>query len=139
MVIAYILPIVFFSFLGEDIAFRAEDTAFGKTYVTKLTADAVLSTPEWDEIDENPPASARSALRAARKMRDSVVKTPDGFSWDRGALILMQPNEYCFWLVRFKAQGEDDIFAMHHLTVIVLMDGTAITPVVSPGKSPNSK
>lgn len=127
---AYILPsIVVLLFQGgDDVFFRASDTAFGKTFASKLTADALLSSPEWDENSENPPVSARSALKAAREMRDLVITTPEGFEWTRGSLTLMRPSEHCFWLVRFRAASENDD-GWHHFTVVVLMDGTALKPV----------
>lgn len=111
--------------------FKITDRAFGKTFVSVFTAEMVAATPTWDEEADNPPVSARAALTAAKIMRDSVAEAPEGFVWSRGSLTLIRPSEHCYWFVRFVAKKEGDD-GKHSLTVIVLMDGKAIKPVVDP-------
>lgn len=108
-------------------AFQTRDRAFGKTFVSGVSAEMIFFTPTWDEADENPPVSARAALRLAENMRDSFAEAPDGYTWTPGSPTLMQQGEHCMWLVYFMAKRSGDK-EKHALTVIVLMDGTAVRP-----------
>ena len=116
-------------FQAADYDFKTTDQAFGKTFVSGFSMERLAATPIWDEADDNPPVSARAALMAAKAMRDSVAKAPEGFKWSRGSLTLMRPDEHCYWIVYFMANKEGDN-GRHRFTAIVLMDGTTVKPIV---------
>jgi hypothetical protein len=129
--VSIFLPLVSLLLFQEGIRpYRTTDYAFDKTFVNELSAERFAAMPDWDEEDDNPPISARTALRLARRMRDSVIEIPDGFVWDRGSLTIVRTTKHCFWLVNFKASKPRDN-GKHRLSIVVLMDGTVVKPVVA--------
>jgi hypothetical protein len=66
-------------------------------------------------------------------MRKSVAKAPDGWEWKAMNLSLFVGEKHSCWYVMFQAvptEPEEGPIPFHELTLIVLMDGTVIKPVV---------
>lgn len=108
--------------------------AFGKTYKSRVDRNVVSQTPAWDETEESPPVSPRQALKLVDKMRRSIAKAPDGWEWKAMNLHLFVGENPCAWYVMYQAvpvEPEEGPIPFHELTLIVLMDGTVIKPVVS--------
>jgi hypothetical protein len=102
---------------------------FGKLYVSRIPGEVLEKAPDWQDDQENPPLSARKALKLAASMRDSVVKEPSA-KLEMFGTTLLQIGKKWAWLVRFSPDGQmqGDIPPADQLTIIVLMDGTAIEP-----------
>jgi hypothetical protein len=106
--------------------------AFGKTYDSSFTEKMFRKTPVWEEGAANPPVSAGKAIALATKMKDSLVKDSDGFTWQLMYLEL-QPMDggRWFWGVMFEAIPENGPGRqIHTLCVVALMDGTVVKPRV---------
>jgi hypothetical protein len=125
-----IQPIVLTLLFFQGTGFHRTDQAFGKTFVSKVTAESIRATPAWNDDQENPPVSARTALRLAKELRDTVVDTPINAGWDAGSFGLLHDGRHCVWLVYFKAARVGDK-GKHRFTAIVLMDGTVVKPTVT--------
>ena len=134
-----------FALLGQADSDEAEvaqlvGQAFGKKYIVTVTDAAIQKTPDWDDDAENPPVSAKKALKLATAMKDSLVKDSDKFKWEMRSLSLMEIEGKWLWTATFLAmkqgalsepvpvsEGEEDL---NHLSLAVLMDGTVIKPVI---------
>jgi hypothetical protein len=129
-----IVALVLFAEPQVAPAFRTSNSAFGKTFVTEVTIATLEAAPSWnDEADENPPVSAKGALRLARDGRDSVIVIPDEFEWDRGSLMLIAAPHWV-WVVNFKASHKRGLDpSKHRLTLLVLMNGTVVKPALKDG------
>jgi hypothetical protein len=100
--------------------------AYGKAYDVNLSDDDIQKTPAWKQDDENPPLSARRAVRLATKMKDSLGK--DAKQLEFGGLALEQFSGRWYWTVRFAGDPENDRMMAPHLFLVVLMDGTVPKP-----------
>ncbi|HVA45004.1 MAG TPA: hypothetical protein VNH11_01340 [Pirellulales bacterium] len=119
-----------------DDMFCLTSRAFGKTYKSRMAHDALLNSPTWDkEKADIPPVSPRKAIRLAEKMRNSVVKAPDDWEWHTVDLHLFLEGDHCVWHATFQAMPIEPAAGLvprhEEVTLIVLMDGTVIEPVVS--------
>jgi hypothetical protein len=111
--------------------------AFGKLYRSTVTPAVLAKTPVWDEKDENPPVSARQAIKLADKARERIVKDTDDWKWHREHVELHEFFGRWYWTVRYRAYNTDIVFyvTLPELTLVVLMDGTVIEPtIVEPKK-----
>jgi len=114
---------------------RADTTfyryAFSKQYIVSISREAMERTPSWKADAENPPVSARTAMKLANGMKDTLVKDSEDFKWTLKATSL-QPagNGKWYWLVHYDAEFPGSTGIPNHLRLVVLMDGTAIQPVV---------
>jgi hypothetical protein len=121
-----------------DDMFCVTSRMFGKTYKSCLTGDVLRDTirksPAWDQETESPPVSPKKAIKLAEKMRKSVLKAPDDWEWHTMDLHLFLLGDDCVWHVTFQAmpiEREAGLISPHEeITLIVLMDGTVIKPVV---------
>jgi len=128
--------------ITEDDKLTVTSHAFGKTIKSTIEMDgeAFSKTPEWDsERTDIPPISPRKAIRLARRMRDSVVTEEDGWEWHTTALLLFIANKNCAYHVTFQAINPSRLEAglrplYQEVTLIVMMDGTVIKPVVTEDK-----
>jgi hypothetical protein len=112
--------------------------AFGKTYTSRANPEAVNQTPTWDEAEESPPVSPRRAIKLAGKMLRSTAKAPDGWKWEATNQRLFVRGNLCLWHVMYQAvpiEPEAGLLPpFHEITLIVLMDGTVVKPVVADEK-----
>jgi hypothetical protein len=115
---------------------RFENRLFDKTYVTDITRHDVWKNPNWEERDENPPVSARRAIRMARKARDSVA-LQDGYAWMVREASLQPDGGNWMWRVTFDAYSLEPVLGQtpeadpdqNAITILVFMDGTTSQPV----------
>jgi hypothetical protein len=125
---AYLTPTVF-----ADTVISS--SALGKQYTVRISRSALAKSPEWEDDAENPPLSAKSAIKFANEMKDSLVKDSNGYKWTLKSLSLM-PGETgkWYWLAEYTAgfhQPSTGIHIPHNLRLAVLMDGTVIKPLVA--------
>ena len=99
-----------------------------KVVETPITKAAIANAPKWDDSRENPPVSARSAIRIATKERDRIDALLNYdrkvWSWKLKAVSL-KPFEAggWYWLVQFEQFGPDIAGMVPFLHIPVLMDG----------------
>lgn len=109
--------------------------AFGKRYRVEVTRDALAKAPQWPADADNPPVSARKAIKLADVLRQKLVKDTKDFKWQRvsASIEFLDDGEKCIWIIRYEAHfrrgGETG--QPHHLNLMVLMDGTIVEPIVS--------
>jgi hypothetical protein len=116
---------------------RAELTvfsyAFSKQYSVTVSSDALENSPSWKDDAENPPLSAKKAIKLATEMKDSLVKDSKDFKWSLESTSLRPASgDKWYWLVSYEArfQGAGSTGVPHNLRLIVLMDGKVIKPEV---------
>lgn len=124
----------------EDDKLCVTSHAFGKTFKSTIDHDAFVKSPRWDqEKTDVPPVSPRKAISLAKKMRESVVKAPEDWQWHATTLLLfITGDNHCAWHVTFQAlpvELEAGLVPEYQqVTLIVLMDGTVVKPVVTDEK-----
>ncbi|HWB12273.1 MAG TPA: hypothetical protein VG826_23800 [Pirellulales bacterium] len=137
-----IAPLVSMAMLTADITDHSEVEVCGKVYVTDFDPRKVPSTPKWnEEEDENPPLSARKAVKLTQKVRDSVVDIPNDFEWETLSVSLIRTPAWASatgteggdsqwaWSVLYRAVPKGAAFSEPNmLTMFVFMDGTVIKP-----------
>lgn len=117
--------------IGRNVV---ESHAFGKTYWSRIVRNVVNQTPPWNDNDENPPVSARRALKLSEKVLRSIAKAPDGWKWKAVNANLLLVEDAPIWFVRYQGISADPTESRdseHEITLVVLMDGTVIKPVVA--------
>ena len=117
--------------------------AFGKTYTSRADPDVLSRSPWWDETEESPPVSPRRALKLADKMLRSIAKAPDGWKWRVTNQRLFIWGNMCLWHVMYEAvpiEPEAGLLEpFHEITLIVLMDGTVVKPVLADDEKVDEK
>jgi len=115
---------------------RLYSYAFSKQYVVTISDDALQKSPAWAEEAENPPVSARKAIKLADGMKDSLVKDSKDFKWTlRSASLQPAGAGKWFWLVYYEAEFQGVSTGIpNYLRLVVLMDGTVIKPDVKENK-----
>jgi hypothetical protein len=107
--------------------------AFSKQYWVTIPREALDKSPSWNDDADNPPLSARKAIKLATQMKDSLVKDSKDFKWVLSTASL-EPvgDDKWFWLINFEAQFQGGLLDghPHFLRLVVLMDGTVIKPQV---------
>jgi hypothetical protein len=96
-------------------------------------------SPRWAASADSPPLAPRAAVRSARQLVDALFTA--GEKWDLGRLSLQQiigVRDSWIYLVEFgehptHVEGMGS-FIGETMTVVVLMDGTAIRPIGYPLK-----
>jgi len=106
--------------------------AFAKQYTFNIDHAALEKTPDWDpEVADNPPVSAKNAIRMARELKDTLVKDSKDFKWKLDTATLHPLNRKWIWLVQFNAQYQGPSSGYpNHLQFVILMDGTIIKPTI---------
>ncbi len=125
---------------GSGLTAKADDEAevsyvsfsSGKAFVSEVTAKALERTPLWNQSAANPPLSAHDAIKVADAMRRKLVHDTEEGNWVREAIELRQAtNDRWYWLARYNFE-EDGVGPRPDLILLVLMDGTVVTPRVEP-------
>ena len=110
--------------------------AFKKQYVSTVTWEQISAAPAWKQDEENPPVSARKAIRLATKVKDSLVKDDEHFGWRMRSVELHEwGGDYWYWVATYEAilqGGRASSGQPSQIRLIVLMDGTAVKPAVNP-------
>ena len=115
--------------------FSVASRVFGKRYLSNVSDDDVRNSPAWTEEANSPPVSPRKALKLAEKMRDSVVKLPDGWRWERMSLTLLFDEDHCVWHISYLPVPPDENLSFQDITLVVLMNGIVVKPVATDYKS----
>lgn len=120
---------VFYSFVND------------RRWESVVRAADLGKSPRWPASADSPPLAPRAAVRSARLVLDKVFTR--GEEWDLGRVSLQEvrgvPNSWIY-LVDFVQRppsprgGTLGSFIGDQMTVVVLMDGTAITPTSHPVK-----
>ncbi len=111
--------------------------AFGKKYKVEISDEALRRTPIWRDDSDNPPVSARKAIKAADEMRLKLVNDTEDFKWRResAAIIFLGNSGRCVWEVNYEARFQGNSSGVpNRLRLFVLMDGTIVQPEVSDDK-----
>ena len=125
-------------FLAIAILAAQAETTFtvdygGKKYEFRVTDAGLQKTPDWAPGQENPPLSARRAIDVAK--RELGMLLPNGNDWRLYAVTLRPIENRWIYLVEFleplKAGGPERQLSSG-FQVVVLMNGVAVAPRVSP-------
>lgn len=104
----------------------------GKAFESVITAEALGRTPSWNDSNPNPPLSARDAMRLADQLKGKLVQDTEDGRWGRVAMELrLATADHWYWLARYELEA-DGTGPTPDLIILVLMDGTVITPQVYP-------
>ncbi len=105
----------------------------GKAFVSVITAEAVERTPRWNTSSPCPPLSAQNAMLLADKMKDELLDPRTDERWVRVAIELRQAtDDHWYWLARYELDPDGWSGPLPDLIILVLMDGTVVTPRVYP-------
>jgi len=108
----------------------------GKRYDFRLTHGQLVNTPTWLEDEPNPPLSARTAKNAALIYMRTLFDNAS--AWRVNEIKLVPLSERWVYVVSFTPplprNCQDCLTAP--FSVVVTMDGNAITAVVSRWKPP---
>ena len=102
-------------------------------YDTTIPDDELEKTPRWKEADENPPVSARKAMRLANALADKLEPDTDDFKRELESLALCAHDGKWYWRAEYEWHvikgGSTGI--LPNLTIIVLMNGAVVQPKVT--------
>jgi hypothetical protein len=103
---------------------------------SKLTDADLNKTPSWDKSAENPPVSARAAVKLATGVKDSLVKDSPHSKWRFRCLHLEYKDlpavgRKWYWRIRFEEWIDRELPTpiAPMVEVIVLMNGTTRTTI----------
>jgi hypothetical protein len=121
-------------FVGHDVEFK---TGVRKHVVVTVTKERLERTPSWGQQSDNPPLSARSALKIANDFRKNFAKDQPGWKWDFESLSLRHNRAAIgfrkwYWVAYYEAFPVKGGLGggPPYLFIVVLMDGTIVKPVV---------
>jgi hypothetical protein len=123
-----------FLFLCSSLAAAYEIWSFAPQhcFVAKLTNEALDRTPFWKETD-NPPLSAKVAIRAADKKRAALVKDTLTHAWSLTEAALVPDKGKWYWRIRYELYPtrKDTLMSgrPYSIYILVLMDGTVVEPL----------
>ncbi len=125
-------------FLLATLLAAQVDTTFtveygGKKYEFRVPGQDLQKTPAWAPSQENPPLSARRAIDIATRKLATLL--PNGKDWRLYAVTLRPLENRWFYLVEFLEPLRNDGAGQQlsaGFQIVVLMDGTAVTPKVTP-------
>ena len=84
-------------------AIEMYDLAFGKVYHVAVTRAVLDKTPVWKEDADNPPLSARKAIKLADEARARLFKDTDEWEWHRESMELNDAGGgRWYWSVRYR-------------------------------------
>jgi hypothetical protein len=130
-------------------ALQARGSAAQKTFVGTIgdrffeetvRDEDLRGAPAWLEVAVNPPLSARAAIKAATAIKNSLVKDSGRFTWTLTSLSLRTltsppTSRSWYWVAHFYAvpnlrPGEGLGGGLDDLYIVVLMNGTALKPII---------
>ncbi len=127
--VTFMAPTVRADISGISFASYADS----KQFKVKVTREALEKSPAWKDDAENPPLSARKAIKLANETKESLVKDSEQYVWKLRSVSLEPAGEgRWYWLVNYEAHvrrgGSTGI--PPNLRLVVLMDGKVIKPEV---------
>jgi len=110
----------------------------GKRYDFRLTREQLSNTPAWPEDELNPPLSPRTAKNAAMTYLITLFDNASG--WRVSEIKLVPLSERWVYVVSFTPPLPRDCqdCLTSPFSVVVTMDGNALTAVVSTWKTPTT-
>src|SRR5215831_6397878 len=100
-------------------------------YEYHITDQDLQATPPWPANEDNPPLSPRSAIDIASKQLAALL--PDGKDWRLYEVTLRPIEDRWVYLVQFlEPLRPVDQQLSTGFQIVVLMNGVAVTPKVSP-------
>ena len=107
-------------------------------YDFRLTHEQLLKTPPWLEEEPNPPLSPRTAQSAALSYLRTLFDDTD--AWRLEAIKLVPLSERWVYVVSFTPPPPPNVadYFATPFSVVVTMDGNAVTAVVSQWKPTTS-
>jgi hypothetical protein len=128
--VAAVLTFVATGFADGVHGFSCYSYVDKKTFESKVSGEEIADTPAWLPEAENPPLSARSALKHARQQMETLV--PDRHVRNLESIQLMDMGDHLHWIyiVEFERQYPEEVavFGDHSVRIVVLMNGAVITP-----------
>jgi hypothetical protein len=102
----------------------------GKVFESRVSPEEIARTPAWPPEAENPPLAARRAMEAARQQMQAFATASRVWRLDSVQLLDMGDQTHWMYLVEYERQFPEDVAVTgdHSLRILVLMDGTAVTP-----------
>jgi hypothetical protein len=107
--------------------------AFGKAYSITIRNEDLKKSRDWDQaVAENPPLSARRALKLATEYQRALIHSPTDWEWHLDCLGLRQREAGWYWLAHFEASQKSvyGVGPAPDLYVAVLMDGSVVKTTV---------
>jgi hypothetical protein len=106
--------------------------SFSNQYVVRVSGEDLEKSPSWKDDAENPPLSAKKAIKLANEMKDSLVKDGKDFKWIlESASLKPARRDRWYWLLNYEVEFQGaHTGAPIQLRLVVLMDGTVIKPEV---------
>ena len=105
--------------------------SFSNQYVVRVSGEDLEKSPSWKDDAENPPLSAKKAIKLATEMKDSLVKDSKNYKWTlTSARLEPAGGGKWYWLIYYEAQFPIGTGIPDHLRLVVLMDGKVIKPEV---------
>ena len=90
------------------------------------------NSPTWEDDAENPPLSARRAVKLANELKNFLVKDSEIWEWKYESASLLQGLVVgkWYWLIQYKAHLKSGGLGggQPNLSLVVLMDGTVVKP-----------
>lgn len=100
----------------------------GATHIAVVTNEMLRKSPTWEKDAENPPLSARRALKLAEQYVDASVRPNKEWKRELDSIGLVQDDDKWFWKADFLWYPRMGSLEGHppNCTVIILMDGTVV-------------
>jgi hypothetical protein len=128
------------SAMSFDITYSSY--AIPNNYTVTISSDALAKSPSWKDNEENPPLSARKAIKLANAVKKSLVKDWDDYKWVLvTADLTPDGDEKWYWLINCEAHPQVGASSgvPFCLKLVVLMDGTVVEPQVRKAENPDQK
>jgi hypothetical protein len=128
------------SAINFDITYYSYTTS--KNYTITISREALANSPAWKDDQENPPLSARKAIKLANETKDSLVKDSKDYKWKlRDAALTPAGDEKWYWVIYYEAEfrGGASTGTPHFLRLVVLMDGKVVKPEVRKDEGPRQE
>jgi hypothetical protein len=108
----------------------------GKSYSWAISFEDLRAAPVWKEGEENPPLSARKAIRLADQLRGDLVKDTERYKWELEYAALFPTGEkgQWYWLIRYEPRSRLGGNVFGYLDLAVLMDGKVVKPTIKDGR-----
>ena len=110
---------------------------FENTWVSKITDEAIDKSPNWDAASENPPLSAKKALKLSLPVAERLAKAEkkgfDAWKIELEGATLKKSGKHWIWKVQYTwHRGGIGTGVPPFADIIVLMDGTVVEPKIDP-------
>jgi hypothetical protein len=108
--------------------------AGGKKFAVTVPDEAVKKAPAWKDDSDDPPLSARRALKAADAVKDRLLgDAKTGYKLDGLTLEpypLSKEGSGWIWVANYRSTA-GSAGVIPFLRLAILMDGTVVEPVVT--------